>query len=93
MAYKTIEYIKDFGTPNRIKSALDIIIEAPIGAASYNNEFGRPNIFGFFRTCEFNNLVKTKNKSSIGYHKPIMIAGGIGTIRTEDIKKQKLHMN
>jgi len=84
---------RPIGTPNRIKSALDIIIEAPIGAASYNNEFGRPNIFGYFRTCEFNNLIKTKNKSSIGYHKPIMIAGGIGTIRTEDIKKQKLHKN
>ena len=78
---------KTIGKPLRIKSSLEIILEAPIGAASYNNEFGRPNIFGYFRTCEFN---KTKDKS-IGYHKPIMIAGGVGTIRNTHLTKNKLY--
>ena len=76
--------------PSRIKSALDIIIEAPIGAASYNNEFGRPNIFGYFRTCEFTIYNKNKNTKAIGYHKPIMLAGGIGNIRSNHTHKSKL---
>ncbi|MED5274545.1 MAG: phosphoribosylformylglycinamidine synthase, partial [Pseudomonadota bacterium] len=76
--------------PKRIKSSLDIILEAPIGAASYNNEFGRPNIFGYFRTCEFNISKTLQKKYSIGFHKPIMIAGGIGTIRNHHTKKKKL---
>jgi phosphoribosylformylglycinamidine synthase len=76
--------------PSRIKSALDIIIEAPIGAASYNNEFGRPNIFGYFRTCEFTISNKNKNIKAIGYHKPIMLAGGIGNIRSNHTHKSKL---
>ena len=75
------------GKPERIKSSLEIIIKAPIGAASYNNEFGRPNIFGYFRTCEFN---ETSYKS-IGYHKPIMIAGGVGSIRKSHLNKKKLN--
>ncbi len=77
-------------TPARIKSALDIIIEAPIGAASYNNEFGRPNIFGYFRTYEFLLSHNNKNTKTIGYHKPIMLAGGIGTIRENHSFKSKL---
>ncbi len=76
--------------PSRIKSALDIIIEAPIGAASYNNEFGRPNIFGYFRTFEFTIAKNSKNTKAIGYHKPIMLAGGIGSIRTNHAFKSKL---
>ena len=78
------------GYPKRIKKALDIIIEAPIGAASYNNEFGRPNIFGYFRTCEFNVNKTATSKFSIGFHKPIMIAGGVGMIRNNHTKKKKL---
>jgi len=65
----------DYGKPDRIASALDIMIEGPIGAAAFNNEFGRPNLAGYFRTFEqeFNGEVR-------GYHKPIMIAGGVGNI-------------
>ncbi|MBT3549212.1 MAG: phosphoribosylformylglycinamidine synthase [Gammaproteobacteria bacterium] len=80
----------NIGTPARIKSPLDIIIEAPIGAASYNNEFGRPNIFGYFRTCEFSPIINKSNIKSIGYHKPIMIAGGVGVIRNSHVNKNKL---
>lgn len=65
-----------YGSPDKIASPLDIIIQAPIGAAYFNNEFGRPNILGYFRTFEldFNNKIR-------GFHKPIMIAGGIGNIQ------------
>jgi phosphoribosylformylglycinamidine synthase len=63
----------DYGKPERISSALDIMIEAPIGGAAFNNEFGRPNICGYFRTFE----MRVANEVR-GYHKPIMIAGGLG---------------
>ena len=63
------------GKPDRIVSALDIMIEGPIGAASFNNEFGRPNLAGYFRTYEQTFAGETR-----GYHKPIMIAGGVGAI-------------
>ncbi|OAI50268.1 phosphoribosylformylglycinamidine synthase, partial [Betaproteobacteria bacterium SCGC AG-212-J23] len=59
------------GKPARIASALEIMLDGPIGAASFNNEFGRPSLCGYFRTFEFQNR---------GYHKPIMLAGGIGAI-------------
>ena len=63
------------GKPERIASALQIMLEGPIGGASFNNEFGRPNLCGYFRTFEqsFNGEVR-------GYHKPIMLAGGVGSI-------------
>ena len=63
------------GKPERIVSALDIMVEGPIGAASFNNEFGRPNLAGYFRTYEQTFAGQTR-----GYHKPIMIAGGVGAI-------------
>jgi phosphoribosylformylglycinamidine synthase len=66
---------KSIGKPDRIVSALDIMIDGPIGAASFNNEFGRPNLAGYFRTYEDTFAGETR-----GYHKPIMIAGGVGTI-------------
>jgi phosphoribosylformylglycinamidine synthase len=64
--------------PERIASPLNIMIEAPIGAAAFNNEFGRPSTLGYFRSFEtsFN-----EKKKAFGYHKPIMLAGGIGEIR------------
>ncbi len=65
----------NIGKPDRIASPLQIMIDGPIGAATYNNEFGRPNILGYFRTLEYKN--KDEN---YGYHKPIMLAGGIGSI-------------
>ncbi len=72
----------NYGKPDRIVSALDIMLEGPIGAAAFNNEFGRPNILGYFRTYEqqINGVVR-------GYHKPIMIAGGMGNIRADDVEK------
>lgn len=65
---------KDFGKPDRIVSALDIMLEGPIGAAAFNNEFGRPNIAGYFRTFEMQ-APGAKGTELCGYHKPIMIAG------------------
>ena len=62
------------GRPSRIASALDIMLEGPIGAAAFNNEFGRPAILGYFRTYEH---VEDRSVAR-GYHKPVMLAGGIG---------------
>jgi phosphoribosylformylglycinamidine synthase len=68
---------QDFGRPGRIVSALDIMIEGPLGAAAFNNEFGRPCIGGYFRTFE----QAIDSAHARGYHKPIMIAGGLGNVR------------
>ena len=68
------------GKPDRISSALTIMLEAPLGAAAFNNEFGRPNICGYFRSLE----IETEDFGWYGYHKPIMLAGGLGTI-THDL--------
>ncbi len=77
---------KDFGKPSRISSPLDIMIEGPLGGAAFNNEFGRPNILGYFRT--FEQEVPAENGKEIrGYHKPIMLAGGLGNIKAEHIAK------
>jgi phosphoribosylformylglycinamidine synthase len=71
-----------YGKPDRIVSALDIMIDGPLGGAAFNNEFGRPNICGYFRTFEL-----AQNGEVRGYHKPIMIAGGYGNIRDEHVQK------
>lgn len=107
------EWEQDFGKPNRIVSALEIMIEGPLGGAAFNNEFGRPNVLGYFRTFEqavpgkqdLNEELGRKKEevegqeggpetsefSSAtelrGYHKPIMLAGGLGNIRHEHIEK------
>ncbi len=73
------------GKPGRIASALDIMIEGPVGAASFNNEFGRPALHGYFRTFE-----QSVGGRLWGYHKPIMLAGGMGNIRACHIDKQQL---
>ncbi|HTN48645.1 MAG TPA: phosphoribosylformylglycinamidine synthase [Burkholderiaceae bacterium] len=75
----------DPGFPGRIADALAIMIEGPIGAAAFNNEFGRPNLLGYFRAYEQN-----VGGRVYGYHKPIMIAGGIGNIRDDQVRKQDL---
>ena len=72
----------NYGKPERIVTPLQIMIDGPIGAAAFNNEFGRPNITGYFRTFEL-----ATNQGVKGYHKPIMIAGGFGNIRTEHVEK------
>ena len=76
---------QDFGRPGRIASALDIMIEGPIGAAAFNNEFGRPNICGYFRTFE-----QEVAGTLYGYHKPVMIAGGVGNIDARHIHKREV---
>jgi phosphoribosylformylglycinamidine synthase len=77
---------REFGRPGRIAPALDIMIEGPIGAASFNNEFGRPAICGYFRTFE-QQAAGDPAERVRGYHKPIMIAGGLGNIRREHVEK------
>ena len=73
------------GKPDRIASALDIMLQAPLGGAAFNNEFGRPNLTGYFRT--FEQPVLNSDNEFRGYHKPIMIAGGVGTIRPMLVNK------
>ncbi len=77
---------QDYGKPGRIVSALDIMLEGPIGGAAFNNEFGRPNICGYFRSFEMIAPGVAGNEVR-GYHKPIMIAGGYGNIREEHVQK------
>ena len=75
---------KHYGKPERIASALEIMIEGPLGAAAFNNEFGRPNLAGYFRSFE-----QSVQDEVRGYHKPIMIAGGLGSIQAEQSFKAK----
>ncbi|MEM7562229.1 MAG: phosphoribosylformylglycinamidine synthase, partial [Pseudomonadota bacterium] len=78
---------QDFGKPDRIASALQIMLEGPIGAASFNNEFGRPNTCGYFRS--FEQEIDAGDGTEVrGYHKPIMVAGGVGAIHREHIDKR-----
>ncbi len=79
----------DYGKPGRIASALTIMLEGPIGAAAFNNEFGRPNIYGYFRTFEAM-LPGPGGDQLRGYHKPIMIAGGLGAIRPRHVQKDSI---
>ena len=73
-----------YGKPDRIVTPLDIMVEGPIGAAAFNNEFGRPNLCGYFRTYEADFTGQRR-----GYHKPIMIAGGYGNIRAEHVDQHE----
>ena len=77
---------RDYGKPTRIASALDIMLDGPIGAASFNNEFGRPALCGYFRSFE---MLTSRGEDTrvYGYHKPIMIAGGLGNIRRDHVEK------
>ena len=71
---------QEYGKPDRIRSAFDIMIEGPLGGAAFNNEFGRPGILGYFRSFE-ETFDGGSGAERRGYHKPIMLAGGLGTIR------------
>src|SRR5204863_2094445 len=108
---------KENGKPGRIVTALDIMIEGPLGGAAFNNEFGRPSINGYFRTFEAevpaaepvlssqfgvlgsepnqpqtqNPKPKTPATELRGYHKPIMLAGGIGNIQPGHVKKGEIN--
>ncbi|MBS6488826.1 MAG: phosphoribosylformylglycinamidine synthase, partial [Citrobacter freundii] len=80
---------EDFGKPDRIVTALDIMTEGPLGGAAFNNEFGRPALTGYFRTYE--EKVNSHNGEELrGYHKPIMLAGGIGNIRADHVQKGEI---
>ena len=79
----------DYGKPERIVTALDIMTEGPLGGAAFNNEFGRPALLGYFRTYE--QEVSSHNGVEVrGYHKPIMLAGGLGNIRAEHVQKGEI---
>ncbi|MBS4098204.1 MAG: phosphoribosylformylglycinamidine synthase [Sulfuricella sp.] len=75
----------NYGKPGRIASALQIMLEGPIGGAAFNNEFGRPNLTGYFRTYE-----EQVDGEVRGYHKPIMLAGGVGNISARHAMKDKI---
>jgi phosphoribosylformylglycinamidine synthase len=80
---------KELGKPDRIVSALEIMNDGPIGGAAFNNEFGRPNIAGYFRTFEQAAHGDLPNRVR-GYHKPIMIAGGLGNVRRKHVEKSEI---
>ena len=80
---------QQYGKPQRIVSPLEIMLEGPLGGAAFNNEFGRPNLLGYFRTYE--QKVNSFNGEEVrGYHKPIMLAGGLGNIRKSHIQKGEI---
>ena len=82
---------QDFGKPERIVTALDIMTEGPLGGAAFNNEFGRPALVGYFRTYE--ERVNSHNGVELrGYHKPIMLAGGLGNIRADHVQKGEINI-
>ena len=75
----------DYGTPSRLATALQIMLEGPIGASTFNNEFGRPNLCGYFRSFELD-----AGGTRRGYHKPIMLAGGVGHVRSINMQKKTI---
>ena len=83
----TAPWETDIGRPGHYASSLDIMLEAPIGSARFNNEFGRPCLTGCFRTLLTNDGETDKELEWRGYHKPIMIAGGVGTVRPQHALK------
>jgi phosphoribosylformylglycinamidine synthase len=79
----------DYGKPERIVSALQIMTEGPLGGAAFNNEFGRPAIAGYFRSFEWSER-GADGAVLRGYHKPIMLAGGLGNVRPSHVKKGEI---
>ena len=79
----------DYGKPERMQSALQIMLDGPIGGAAFNNEFGRPNLTGYFRTYEQDTL-SDDGIERRGFHKPIMLAGGYGNIRAHHVQKGEI---
>jgi phosphoribosylformylglycinamidine synthase len=83
------EWERPYGRPARVASPLEIMTEGPLGAAAFNNEFGRPAILGYFRTFELS--VETPRGPEVrGFHKPIMLAGGLGNVRDGHVKKGEI---
>lgn len=85
----TAPYETALGYPAQMQTALTIMQEAPIGAAAFNNEFGRPGLCGYFRTLGLT-VPGDGSQTHYGYHKPIMLAGGVGQIRETALHKQPL---
>lgn len=81
---------EELGKPAHIASALDIMLEGPIGGATFNNEYGRPALCGYFRSFEQSVVNESGENEVRGYHKPIMIAGGIGNIREPHVLKSEI---
>jgi phosphoribosylformylglycinamidine synthase len=80
---------REHGKPDRVASALDIMIDGPLGGAAFNNEFGRPNLCGYFRTFELE-VPGPSGPEVRGYHKPIMVAGGFGNVRPDMVAKAEI---
>jgi len=82
------------GSPARIATALEIMTDGPLGGAAFNNEFGRPAILGYFRTYEQPEVEGGGPRPATGivrgYHKPVMLAGGIGSVRPQHVQKAKV---
>ena len=75
--------------PERLATPLQIMVDGPLGSAAFNNEFGRPNLLGYFRTYE--QVIQTARGAEVrGYHKPIMLAGGMGSIRPQHVQKHAM---
>ncbi|STZ05856.1 phosphoribosylformylglycinamidine synthase [Moraxella ovis] len=81
---------KEYGKPERMASALDIMIDGPLGSAAFANEFGRPNLNGYFRTFQLDTSAEQDGSQMRGYHKPIMIAGGYGNIKRNLVQKNSI---
>ncbi|AKG08487.1 phosphoribosylformylglycinamidine synthase [Moraxella bovoculi] len=81
---------KEYGKPERMASALDIMIDGPLGGAAFANEFGRPNLNGYFRTFQLDTSAEQDGSQMRGYHKPIMIAGGYGNIKRNLVQKNSI---
>lgn len=81
---------KDYGTPDRMATSLEIMTEAPLGSANFSNEFGRPNLCGYFRSFQLDTSAAKDGSEMRGYHKPIMLAGGYGNIKRNLIEKNAI---
>lgn len=80
----------DYGKPARMASALEIMTQAPLGSAAFSNEFGRPNLVGYFRSFQLDTSKEQDGSQMRGYHKPIMIAGGYGNIKRNLVEKNPI---
>ena len=81
---------QDYGTPERMATSLEIMTEAPLGSANFSNEFGRPNLCGYFRSFQLDTSENQDGSQMRGYHKPIMLAGGYGNIKRNLIEKNSI---
>ena len=81
---------QDYGTPERMATSLEIMTEAPLGSANFSNEFGRPNLCGYFRSFQLDTSIAKDGSEMRGYHKPIMLAGGYGNIKRNLIEKNPI---